>query len=189
MKLANLPLLCLSLVLVNPLGHVSAAGCNSVNQATINLIEEFEGLVVRPAPDPIGLPTVGYGHLCKTKNCGEVRQPFPLSKASAEELLRSDIGTFTGCLNNDISNNVRLNPNQFGALVSWAFNVGCGNAKNSSLIRRLNGGENPNAVAEQELPKWNKAGGRVLPGLVRRRNAEVQLFKSVASGEAHPNCS
>ncbi|KAJ2333573.1 hypothetical protein GGI00_002268 [Coemansia sp. RSA 2681] len=189
MNLVKLSLLCLSLVLVSPPGHVDAAGCKSVNQATIDLIERFEGFVARPAPDPIGLPTVGYRHLCKSKNCGEVRQGFPLTKASAEQLLRSDIEQFTSCLNVAIADRVRLNPNQWGALVSWAFNVGCGNARDSSLVRRLNSGENPNTVAEQELPKWNKGGGHVLQGLVNRRKAEVQLFKSSAAGEAHPNCS
>ncbi|KAJ2691088.1 hypothetical protein IWW39_000296 [Coemansia spiralis] len=189
MNIIKVSLLCLSLALVKPPGLVDAAGCQSVNQATISLIKEFEGFVPRPAPDPIGLPTVGYGHLCKTKNCGEVAQKFPLTMASAEQLLRSDIVPFTKCLDADISNSVKLNTNQWGALVSWAFNVGCGNTKSSSLIRRLNSGQDVNTVIAQELPKWNKGGGRVLPGLVRRRAAEVKLSQASASGEAHPNCA
>ena len=62
-----------------------------VNAATITLIKQFEGFVPKPAPDPIGLPTVGYGHLCKTKGCSEVKQGFPLSEASATDLLKSDL--------------------------------------------------------------------------------------------------
>ncbi|KAJ2057742.1 hypothetical protein GGI17_005474 [Coemansia sp. S146] len=189
MKLVNLSLLCLSLALVKSPNLVDAKGCASVNQATIDLIERFEGFVVRPAPDPIGLPTVGYGHLCKSKNCGEVPYKFPLTKATAEELLRRDILTFTNCLDADIADKVTLNPNQWGALVSWAFNIGCGNARTSSLVKRLNNGENANTVAQQELPKWNRADGRVLKGLVDRRAAEVKLFKDGTNGEAHPNCS
>ncbi|KAJ2454674.1 hypothetical protein GGI03_006547 [Coemansia sp. RSA 2337] len=189
MNLVKLSLLCLSLALVKPPSLADAKGCGLVNQATIDLIEDFEGFVSRPAPDPIGLPTVGYGHLCKSKNCGEVTQKFPLTKESAEQLLRSDITPFTNCLDAYLTGRVKLNPNQWGALVSWAFNVGCRNAKTSSLVKRLNSGDDPNTVAGQELPKWNKAGGRTLPGLIRRRTAEVKLFKDTTDGEAHPNCS
>ena len=64
--------------------------------------------------------------------------------------------------------------------------MGCGNVKTSSLVRRLNEGQNPNTVAAQELPQWNKGGGKVLPGLVRRRAAEVKLFQTPSSVSAHP---
>lgn len=80
-----------------------------------------------------------------------------------------------------------LNPNQYGALVSWAFNVGCTNAGGSTLIRELNEGEDPDTVASTELPKWvYGSNGEELPGLVRRRAAEVNQFKTAASGVAHP---
>lgn len=80
----------------------------------------------------------------------------------------------------------KLNLNQYGALVSWSFNVGCGAAKSSQLIKRLNNGENPNTVLPAELPKWVHGGGKVLPGLVRRRNAEIALAKKSGSGAALP---
>ena len=73
---------------------------------------------------------------------------------------------------------VPLNRNQRGALTSFTFNVGGGAFRTSTLLRRLNAGEDPNTVATQELPRWNKGGGKVLPGLVRRRQAEVDFFKS-----------
>jgi GH24 family phage-related lysozyme (muramidase) len=66
------------------------------------------------------------------------------------------------------------------------FNEGCGNMESSSLIRRLSAGENPNTVAAEELPKWQLAGGQVLQGLVRRRAAEVKLFKTASSAAALP---
>nr|WJZ50377.1 GH24 muramidase [Trichophaea saccata] len=157
-----------------------------INAATVALIKEFEGFVPKPAPDPIGLPTVGYGHLCKTKGCKEVPYSFPLTQETATKLLQSDIKTFTSCVSNYVKDSVKLNDNQYGALASWAFNVGCGNVQTSSLIKRLNAGENPNTVAAQELPKWKYAGGKVMPGLVRRRNAEVALFKKPSSVQAHP---
>ncbi|KAF9555421.1 lysozyme-like protein, partial [Agrocybe pediades] len=102
-------------------------GCaipNSVNPAALNLIKGAEALVPSPAPDPIGLLTVGYGHLCKTKRCSEVPHPFPLTTSTANSLLESDLKTFISCVYNDIHPSVKLNDNQFGALVSWAFNVG-----------------------------------------------------------------
>lgn len=173
-------------------GGTSPGGsaCTGVNDKTIALIKEFEGFVPRPAPDPIGLPTVGYGHLCQTKTCSEAG-PFPLTKTTATTLLKKDIGKFTKCIANMINDSVTLNDNQFGALVSWAFNVGCNNAQGSQLVKRLNRRESPNVVAAQELPKWNKAGSplKVLPGLTRRRAAEVTLFKTASSKQAHPKCT
>ena len=82
-----------------------------------------------------------------------------------------------------------MNANMYGALVSWAFNVGTGNEKSSTLIKRLNAGEDELTVIKEELPKWNKAGGNTLPGLTRRRAAEVELAKKATSAKALPACS
>ncbi|KAF5350575.1 hypothetical protein D9756_008554 [Leucocoprinus leucothites] len=175
------------LLVATPFAFVQAApaACPpDVNSATISLIKEFEGFVPKPAPDPIGLPTVGYGHLCKTKSCSEVN--FPLTEATATTLLNADLKQFTSCLNKAVKSSVKLNDNQFGALASWTFNEGCGNMASSTLIKRLNNGEDPNTVAAEELPQWKLAGGKVLPGLVRRRAAEVKLFKTASSTIAHP---
>jgi lysozyme len=84
---------------------------------------------------------------------------------------------------------VVLNANQYGALVSWTFNVGPANVESSTLLRRLNAGEAPNTVIAEELPKWNKAGGQVLAGLVRRRAAEVSLAQTSTGAGALPACS
>jgi GH24 family phage-related lysozyme (muramidase) len=157
----------------------------TVNSATISLIKEFEGFVPRPSPDPIGLPTVGYGHLCKTRTCSEAGK-FPLTEATATTLLMSDLKQFTSCLERAIKSSIKLNNNQFGALASWTFNEGCGNMESSTLIRRLNAGENPDTVAAEELPKWRLAGGKVFEGLVRRRAAEVGLFETPSNTRALP---
>ena len=69
---------------------------------------------------------------------------------------------------------------------SGTYNVGCGNAKASTLIARLNAGGVKNTVAAEELPLWNKGGGKVLPGLVVRRAAEVALFKTASSAKGLP---
>ena len=81
-----------------------------------------------------------------------------------------------------------LNANQYGALVSWTFNVGPGNVESSTLLKRLNAGEAAGTVIAEELPKWNKAGGQTLAGLTRRRAAEVQLAKTGTSVGALPAC-
>ena len=71
---------------------------------------------------------------------------------------------------------VPLNQNQFDALVSFTYNLGIGNLSSSTLAKRLNQGDDPNTTAIEELPKWIKGGGKTLPGLVKRRNSEIQYF-------------
>ncbi|KAJ2055146.1 hypothetical protein GGI17_006730 [Coemansia sp. S146] len=162
--------------------------CKTVNQAGLDLISKWEGFVASPKPDPIGLPTVGYGHLCQQKNCAEVKYKFPLTKATAQQLLNDDIPKYSSCLASYLNSRVKLNDMQWAALVSWVFNNGCENAKTSTLVERLNNGEDPNTVAAQELPKWRMAGRHVLQGLVNRRADEVRLFKTASSKQAYPSC-
>lgn len=166
----------------------SSGACKGLNAAGISLIKKWEGFVASPKPDPIGLPTVGYGHLCKKSNCAEVKYKFPLTTTTATQLLNDDIPAYSGCLAGYLNSTPKLNDNQWAALTSWVFNVGCGNAKTSSLVKRLNKGENPNTVASEELPKWRLAGGKVLQGLVNRRKDEVKLFKTASSKGAYPKC-
>lgn len=90
------------------------------------------------------------------------------------------------CITLDTTSEVVLNANQYGALVSWAFNVGCGAAGESTLISRLNNNEDPNSVASEELPKWNKGNGEVIDGLTRRRAVEVDLFTTSSEEAALP---
>lgn len=66
----------------------------NVNAATVSLVKEFEGFVPSPAPDPIGLPTVGYGHLCQTSGCSEVPYAFPLTESTASQLLATDLKVY-----------------------------------------------------------------------------------------------
>lgn len=93
---------------------------------------------------------------------------------------------FEKCITSLAGSKMKLNLNQYGALVSWSFNVGCGAAGSSQLIKRLNKGENTNTVISQELPKWVHGGNVVLPGLVRRRNAEIALAKKATNDKAIP---
>ncbi len=120
---------------------------------------------------PAGILTIGYGHTGP-----DVYRGMKITAAQAEAFLAQDLQKFANIVTSSVK--VRLNANQMGALVSFTFNVGGGAFNTSTLLRRLNAGENPNTVASQEMPRWNKGGGVVLPGLVRRREAEVKFFTS-----------
>ncbi|KAI8949382.1 glycoside hydrolase family 24 protein [Xylaria longipes] len=127
---------------------------------------------------------VGYGYLCQKSGCSEVPYPIPLSEANGKKLLADDPPQ--NCISMQIAESVTLNVKQYGALVSWAYNVGCDNSESSSLISRRNNGENPKTVIAEELPQWNKSGEEVLPGLTKRRAAEVDLANTATSDSALP---
>jgi GH24 family phage-related lysozyme (muramidase) len=154
----------------------SGGGKKQINQDGIDLIKGFEGWYSCYYKDPVGLPTIGYGHLIKSGD--PYHAGTCLSKQQGEDLLRKDLSIFVGCVNGYVK--VSLTCNEFAALVSWAFNVGCGNVASSTLIKILNGGNKGGVCGE--LAKWNKAGGKVLAGLTRRRQAECNLFKHSGGG-------
>ncbi|KAJ4251401.1 hypothetical protein NW762_011383 [Fusarium torreyae] len=156
------------------------------NRATVNLIASFEGFRTDIYNDPVGNPTVGYGHLCDEHQCSEVKYPIPLSVSNGKKLLANDMKKFEDCITAMLNSKAILNRNQYGALISWAFNMGCGNAESSTLVKRLNNGESANLVIPQELPQWVYASGQKLPGLVRRRNAEIALAQKATRRRALP---
>ncbi|KAK4102521.1 glycoside hydrolase family 24 protein [Parathielavia hyrcaniae] len=156
------------------------------NQATVDLIAEFEGFEPNVYTDAAGYPTIGYGHLCNDATCSDVKYSIPLSQADGMRLLADDMARFERCIT--AMTHATLNLNQYGALVSWSFNMGCGAAETSTLIEWLNGGEDVNTVLAEELPRWVYAGGRVLQGLVRRRNAEIALAGAATDDGALPAC-
>lgn len=102
----------------------------------------------------------------------------PLTTATGEALLKDDLswpGRYEDCVKNAVTYK-NLNENQYSALVSFTFNLGCGSLRRSTLLKKLNKGNVQGAG--DEFKRWNKAGGKVLPGLVRRRAAEKKLFCS-----------
>lgn len=150
-------------------------GQRQIDSAGLHLIEEFEGLA-RQLPDgriaayrdAVGVPTIGYGHTHGV-HMGEV-----ITREQAQEFLQQDLRWAEAAVSRLVK--VSLTDNQFSALVSFVFNLGAGALARSSLLRDLNAG-NYDAAANQFL-LWTHAGGRVLPGLVRRRRAERKLFLS-----------
>ena len=152
------------------------------NQAGVDLIKHFEGFVSRWYSDPVGVKTCCYGH---TDSAGDPKYVVTFNKtftkAEGEEILKRDLGQYESAVSNAVK--VPLNDNQFAALVSFTYNLGAGNLRSSTLLRKLNAGDYKGA-ADQFLV-WNKAGGKVLQGLVKRREAERDLFLSrPASGSA-----
>lgn len=111
--------------------------------------------------------TIGYGHYGPDVRFGDT-----ITKAKAETLLKSDVSTAEKAVNEYVK--VKLNQNQFDALVSFVYNVGAGAFSTSTLLKELNEGDYQAASAQ--FPRWNKSGGKVLPGLVTRREKEKALF-------------
>lgn len=138
----------------------------------LNLIKEFEGLRLDAYFDPIGLLTVGYGHLCK-KNEG-FRLGVRITPQLAERLLASDVVWAENAVENLVV--PQLSQNQFDALVSFTFNVGQTTFRRSSVLRFVN--INRFDRANDYLLKYIYADGRKLKGLINRRQAESKLFLS-----------
>ena len=137
-----------------------------ISQVGIDLIKNFEGCELESYLCSAGVLTIGYG---TTKN---VVDGMKITQHQAEELLAKDLEEFEGYVEDLID--VPLEQNQFDALVAWTYNLGPTNLKTSTLRKVLNKGAYDD-VAEQ-IKRWNKANGKVLKGLVRRRNAEAELF-------------
>ncbi|KAL8913100.1 MAG: hypothetical protein Q9171_001994 [Xanthocarpia ochracea] len=136
----------------------------------VDFIAGFEGFRANYYNDAAGVRTIGYGHACQ--EAGECDFAEPITEAFGKQLLNSDADAFENCVNDDVT--VALNQNQFDALVSFAFNLGCGNL--AKIATKLNA--NDFAGATSSMKQYVNAGGVRLEGLVRRRNAEVALFNS-----------
>lgn len=145
-----------------------------VNKSGIGLIKTFEGCLLNAYLCPAKVWTIGYGST-QYLDGKPVKQGDKITQQQAEELLIDTVNIFAEGVSKLIK--VELNDNQFSALVSFAFNLGIGNLQKSALLKKVN--ENPNNhMIRTEFAKWNRAGGKVLNGLTRRRNAESQLYFS-----------
>jgi lysozyme len=146
----------------------------TVNTATLNLITEFEGVELEAYADPAhgwAVPTIGVGH---TSAAGppKVVKGMKITRKGAMEILARDLAGVEATVNSAVK--VPLNENQFGALVSFTFNLGGGNLRKSTLLKKLNAKDYAGAAGQ--FGQWVNAGGKKLPGLVRRREAERALF-------------
>lgn len=140
----------------------------TINKAGFDLIREFEGLKLKAYLCPAGVPTIGYG-----STGPDIRLGMTWTVEQADERLASDLRKFE----QDVARLCPVtNDNQFSALVAFAYNCGTGNLQ-SSTLRKMHNLNDYEGAAEQ-FARWNKGGGKVLPGLVRRRAAEAALYRS-----------
>ena len=138
-----------------------------INEEGLKIIKDSEGLSLKSYLCPAKVWTVGYG------STGEhVKPSMTISKARAEELLRTDLKRFENGVSDLLK--VKTSSNEFSALVSFAFNLGLGNLKSSTLLREHNKGNKFNAC--KEFHSWRSASGKVLKGLVLRRLKEAELY-------------
>lgn len=146
----------------------------SVNDLTYStkglaLTEQFEGCRLTAYQDQVGVWTIGYGHTGP-----DVKPGMTITSAQAQDLLAQDVQGATACVNNVVA--VKLTQEEFDALVDFVFNLGAGAFSGSTMLRRLNAGDFTGAAAQFDL--WDRAGGAVVAGLLRRRQEEADLFSS-----------
>ena len=144
----------------------------NINKAGLKIIKSFEGWRSEPYLCQANRWTVGYGSTWTIDGHPVTADHPRITKNQGEDLLRKEVHHIEGAVRRLIK--TPLTVNQFSAICSWGFNVGSGNVQNSTLRMKLNRGDVEGAA--DEFPKWRKAGGRVLAGLVRRRAAERALF-------------
>lgn len=139
----------------------------SVSVDGVNLIKSFEGLYLKAYRDVVNVLTIGYGH-----TGADVAEGQEITEAEAVAILRADLARFEAGVRQLVT--VPLTQGQFDALVSFSFNCGLGNLRSSTMLKLVNASDFAGAAGQFE--RWNKAGGKVFPGLTRRRAAECAMF-------------
>ena len=140
----------------------------------INLIKKFEGLILHPYLCPANVPTIGYGSTVYEDGTKVTLKDNPITEERAESLLMNTLKQYADAVN--LFSKYPLNQNQFDALVDFAYNVGIGALKSSTLLKKLN--LKDYVGAPLEFMEWTHVGGVVLQGLVDRRKAEQLLFNT-----------
>ena len=139
--------------------HMSQGGLD-------NLLKKFEGCKLKAYRCPANVCTIGYGHT-SAAGAPQVADGMIITQADADAILNRDIVKYEIAVMDLVK--VKLTQNQFDVLVDFAYNAGVGNLKSSTMLKKVNAGDLDAVPAE--LMKWTKGGGKVLPGLVRRRQA------------------
>ena len=158
-----------------------------ISDKGVEFVAYWEGFFSKPYNDPVGHCTIGYGHLIHRGNCtpedyklvwidGQ-EKPGVLTKKEAEKLLKKDLTYFALEVKEATTVWAKLETHERDALVSFAYNVGLGAYRDSTLLKKLNQGDKPGAA--NEFLRWVYADGQKLPGLERRRKAEREMFLGV----------
>ena len=145
------------------------------SQKGVNLIKKYEGFRSSPYLCPAGVPTIGYGATYYPNGQKVTMNDCDISENEAEMLLRKMLTRYEDGVERYVQR--QINQNQFDALVCFAYNVGLGALKGSTLLREVNQNPNDTDIAYQ-FSRWNKAGGRALAGLTKRRKDEADLYFS-----------
>ena len=127
-----------------------------ISQEGLSLIKKFEGLRLKAYKCSANVLTIGYGHT------GGVKETDKITLEEADSLLEKDIAKFEEYVSDNVI--VKLNQSQFDALVAWTFNLGPGNLRESTMLKKLNNQEYESVPFE--MRRWNKAGGKTLDGLI-----------------------
>ena len=146
-----------------------------LSQRGLDLIKRFEGLQLKPYKCPAGFATIGYGNTYYPDGKRVQLTDKPITQSIADELLKSLLPPYERAVDSFCRDDI--NQNQFDSLVSFAYNCGIGNLQKSTLIKKVNANPKDVTIAD-EFMKWNKANGKVLVGLTKRRQAEANLYFS-----------
>jgi lysozyme len=148
-----------------------------LSDAGVNLVQHYESCLqphgkgkYKSYKDPVGVLTIGWGHT--NHHPPKITADTVWTREECDDVFRRDMEIFEKTVRRMVK--VELNQEQFDALVSFTFNLGEGNLGKSTLLKKLNAGDY--AGAGQEFHKWNKAGGKELRGLTRRRKSESNVF-------------
>jgi lysozyme len=144
-----------------------------LDESGYKLIQEFEGLSLVPYLCSAKVPTIGYGNTFYPSGKKVTMQDQPISLATAKWMLKETADKFAADVDKLIKS--KLTQNQFNAIVSFAFNLGLTSLGRSTLLKKVNINPNDPTIAA-EFAKWNKAGGKVLNGLTKRRAKEAKLY-------------
>ena len=139
----------------------------------IELIKKFEGFSAKPYLCPAKVVTIGYGNTFYADGTKVKLTDAPINETQAVELLKHTLGQYEKAVDSYCRDDI--NQNQFDALVDFAYNCGNGNLKSSTLLKKVNANPNDLTIG-LEFAKWNKGGGKILNGLVKRRAAESELY-------------
>lgn len=144
-----------------------------ISENGLNLIKKFEGLSLKPYLCSAGIPTIGWGNTFYENMKKVTLQDEAITRERADSLFNFLVTTnFVNVVNRLVI--VDTNQNQFDALVSFVYNLGSGNFEKSTLLKKVN--QSDFIGASLEFEKWNRASGKVLNGLIKRRLAEKELF-------------
>lgn len=146
-----------------------------ISKKGVDLIKSFEGLRLKPYLCSANVPTIGYGNTFYENGSKVTLKDTSITEARATELLAWSLTKFEQYVDSYCIDTI--SQTQFDALVSFCYNVGPANLKASTLLKKVNKDPNDPTI-RAEFMKWNKAGGRALAGLTRRREAEANLYFS-----------